>query len=380
MLGKVIPEHHPLKPHPTVEQLKTEYQEHKRRYRMSPNAKAATEEVQEEVPEDVSVDHRLEVLREGAEVKGDCESSVCHIPSWLDREKFDRARELYKKHFFSIVFSHLAGLMLIVHLPSMTGPLMSAGNSSNVVCLFRRYLSTLVHTRGWYEGDIWNPEDPAHQSIVMVRGMHKRVADKMNNGTGRCMGTVGRQCPPVSQYDMALTQFSFVGLIFLYPKHVGMHCSREDLECLIHFWRGIGYLLGMEDRYNLCNGNLDETLAVCRDIMEMELKPSVRNASKESSTKSRGIIKAVNSFIMFLSWEAMARFWFEKMGLHCDFKMGTYENTGYWLMRFMFGYLLRFRIFYGIFNFLLRMALKMALNNKEYYEGYLDRYHKITNI
>lgn len=271
--------------------------------------------------------------------------------------------------------------MLIVHLPSMAGPLMSTGNSANIVCLFRRYLSTLVHIRRWYEGDIWNPDDPAHHSISMVRGMHKRVADKMNNSSGGGGGgPCRRRCPAVSQYDMALTQFSFVGLIILHPKHVGLHCSKEDLECLIHFWRGIGYMLGMEDRYNLCNGNLDETLAVCRDIMEAELKPAVKNATKESSTMSRGIIKAMNSFIIFLSWEAMARFWFEKMELPCDFKMGAYEGTGYWLMRFTFGYLLRFKMFHRFFNFLLRIALKTALDSKEYYEGYLARYHKITNV
>ncbi|GIZ03975.1 DUF2236 domain-containing protein [Caerostris extrusa] len=95
----------------------------------------------------------------------------------------------------------------------MTGPLMSTGNSANIVCLFRRYLSTLVHIRRWYEGDIWNPDDPAHQSITMVRGMHKRVADKIN-GPSPCR----RRCPAVSQYDMALTQFAFVGLIILHPS------------------------------------------------------------------------------------------------------------------------------------------------------------------
>ncbi|GFY43238.1 DUF2236 domain-containing protein [Trichonephila inaurata madagascariensis] len=333
---------------------------------MSPNAKP-------EEPD--AVVGKLDELREGAEVKGDCESPANQPPPWLDKERFYRAREIFKNHFFSIFFSHLAGLMLIVHIPSMTGPLMSTGNSANIVCLFRRYLSTLVHIRRWYEGDIWNPDDPAHQSITMVRGMHKRVADKIN-GPSSCR----RRCPAVSQYDMALTQFAFVGLIILHPKHVGLHCSREDLECLIHFWRGIGYMLGVEDRYNLCNGNLEETVALCKDIMDAELRPSVQNARKESTTMSKGIIKAMNSFIIFLSWEAMARFWFEQMDMPCKFPMGIYESTGYWLMRFTFGWLLRFRMFHRFFNYLLRIAVKQALDSKEYYEGYLVRHHNITNV
>ncbi|XP_042902767.1 uncharacterized protein [Parasteatoda tepidariorum] len=333
---------------------------------MSPNAK-------QEEPQPAVVCSKLDELREGAEVKGDCGQANDQPPPWLDKERFSRAREIFKNHFFSIFFSHLAGLMLIVHMPSMTEPLMSTGNSSNIVCLFRRYLSTLVHIRRWYEGDIFDPKDPAHQSITMVRGMHKRVADKLN-------GPCRRRCMAVSQYDMALTQFAFIGLIALHPKHVGLHCSQYDLECLIHFWRGIGYMLGVEDRYNLCSGSVDDTVAICRKIMEAELKPSVRNSTKESTTMSQGIIKAMNSFIIFLSWEAMARFWFEQMGLACNFKMGIYESTGYWLMRFTFGGLLKFRLFHKFFNFLLRIAVKVALDNKEYYEAYLTRKHKLTDV
>ncbi|XP_054713465.1 uncharacterized protein LOC129222930 [Uloborus diversus] len=311
---------------------------------MSPNAKPdpSAEGGQSEKPYS-----RLDELREGELKKGDCGSSPEQPPSWLDKEMFDRARELFKKHFFSIFFCHLSGLMFIVHLPKMTETLLSTGHSSSVVCLFRRYLSTLVHIRRWYEGDIWNPDDPAHQSITLVRSMHRRVADRLNEestSTNTCSSVLGKdegikylnsssysngtgmasnrqnmatfqdykpnslrkgnhsekRCPmqtrstsesmAISQFDMALTQFAFVGLILSHPEHVGIRCSREDLECLIHFWRGVGYMLGVEDRYNLCNGGLDETVAICKNIMESELKPSLLQASKESSSMSKGEI------------------------------------------------------------------------------------------
>lgn len=335
---------------------------------MSPNAKPEPETG----PSSSAVD-RLHQLREGAEIHGDCGNSTDQPPPWLDRERFYRAREVFNKYFFSIFFSHLAGLIMIVYVPAMTSPLMTTGNSSSVVCLFRRYLSTLQHIRRWYEGDIWNPEDPAHQSIVLVRTMHKKVADKMN-------GTCQRRCPAVSQYDMAVTQFAFIGLILLYPRHVGIHCTREELECLVHFWRGIGYLLGLDDRYNFCDGSLEETVAICKSIMEAELKPALLSSTKDSSNMSQGIIKAMNSFIVFLSWEAVARFWFEKMLVPCNFPMGAYEKAGYWLMRFTFGGLLKFRLAHTFFNWLLRIAVKQALGNREHYESYLSRYHSPAHV
>lgn len=58
---------------------------------MSPNAK----------PEEPNaVADRLHELREGAEAKGDCGNPTDQTPPWLDKERFYRAREIFKNHFF----------------------------------------------------------------------------------------------------------------------------------------------------------------------------------------------------------------------------------------------------------------------------------------
>lgn len=51
----------------------------------------------------------------------------------------------------------------------------------------------------------------------------------------------------LNQSDMAATQFAFMGLILLYPDEFGIHISDEDMTAFCHLWRGIGYLLGIED-------------------------------------------------------------------------------------------------------------------------------------
>jgi hypothetical protein len=47
---------------------------------------------------------------------------------------------------------------------------------------------------------------------------------------------------------MALTQFGFMGFALLRSKELGVPDNREDLEGFVHFWRTIGYLLGIKDK------------------------------------------------------------------------------------------------------------------------------------
>ena len=53
----------------------------------------------------------------------------------------------------SLYTSHFIGLLLVIQFPCGLAPLLATGNSSTVPKLFRRYLSTLVHTRKFYESD-----------------------------------------------------------------------------------------------------------------------------------------------------------------------------------------------------------------------------------
>ncbi|KAI8499184.1 hypothetical protein Bbelb_229480 [Branchiostoma belcheri] len=80
----------------------------------------------------------------------------------------------------------------------------------------------------------------------------------------------------ISQYDMALTQAGFVGFV-LYPEKFGICCTVAELEDYIFFWRGIGYLLGIEDRYNMCSGNYAETCSLIAQIENEVVKPAFLN-------------------------------------------------------------------------------------------------------
>lgn len=78
----------------------------------------------------------------------------------------------------------------------------------------------------------------------------------------------------VSQKDMALTQYAFVGTQLLAPEKVGIKASRRQLEDFSHYWRVLGYLLGIEDRFNACGETLNDTLGRLEAMREDLLMPN----------------------------------------------------------------------------------------------------------
>ena len=52
---------------------------------------------------------------------------------------------------------------------------------------------------------------------------------------------------------MSVTQFVFVWLVILLPEKIGLKLATDqEMEGFIHLWRCIGWMLGIEDRYNFC--------------------------------------------------------------------------------------------------------------------------------
>lgn len=53
----------------------------------------------------------------------------------------------------------------------------------------------------------------------------------------------------ITQLELAATVTGFIGYAIVKPECFGLSSmTDEDCEALIHFWRVIGYLLGVHDR------------------------------------------------------------------------------------------------------------------------------------
>ncbi|XP_076055330.1 uncharacterized protein LOC143033729 [Oratosquilla oratoria] len=336
---------------------------------------------------------RMAQLLEGKNHPGDCGNPI-RVPHWLDREKFDRGRRFFKKYMFCVFFSDLISLILVSCLGRLQRVLIYTGRSDTVIRSFHRYVSTALHVLTWYIGNIWDPNDQAHADILKIRKIHLRYGQLLNSTkTHAKVDTVSVESrghmpvahslnptirrdlrlhnkrigpsvpidPPnrddtiyISQMDMALTQYAFFGLLVTHPRMLGLWwVSHQDLEGLVHFWRGVGWLLGISDKYNLCSGTLDETVALCQEIEELVLKPNLASVHWDYEHMSECLVRGTNLYIPCLSVPVLFRFLATILGLRVPELTATMSWTysaHYWTMRFVFHVL--FAVVPGIIKFM----------------------------
>lgn len=119
--------------------------------------------------------------------------------------------------------------------------------------------------------------DRAWKSLETVRRMHA-VVNKRSTRAG-----VGI----ISQKDMAITQFLFMGFQLLMPEKFGIVGTQSDFEAFNHLWRVIGNMLGTEDRFNCCGKTLEETRSRLQAIKEDMLLPAIKMATPEIELNNR---------------------------------------------------------------------------------------------
>jgi hypothetical protein len=186
---------------------------------------------------------KLADLQKGLNTPGVANSQNDPPPEWLDMEKFKRGQTFCVKHIgaVSVSFDFMGS-----NLSSRMERLLDVGVFNNRNPLTRS-LRISSHLMNWYHGDVWGGlKDDAFKSMRRTRLMHKMVGEKMNKAHPA-------EHLHLSQYDMALVQSISITGVITDPDKYGIKCSKDEQEDYIHYWRGLGYLLGLEDKYNVCN-------------------------------------------------------------------------------------------------------------------------------
>ena len=212
---------------------------------------------------------KLDDIKKGASEPGDCGNSMDQPPGWMDLQKFFRGQKFVQKHIFPVFLALHCSLTIGFSIINLLIPLIYTKQSDTPEKALKRYLATFEHVHSWFtDTNIWDTKSKAHQSIKRVRGMHNYVARSMN--------TEWPEKNYVTQYDMALVQSGFMAAVLMYPEGFGIKCTRAELEDFIYYWRSLGYLLGISDKYNICNGNYEETYKLCKQIEKEIVLPSVQ--------------------------------------------------------------------------------------------------------
>lgn len=310
-------------------------------------------------------------------------------PTWFNHDRFVQARRIYRNHFMGINFAHLSGLLLLVRVESIFRTLSKTGESDSVAKLFKRYFNTIKHVKRWYEGDIFEEGSDAHRSFLIVRGMHNKVCFKLNKsseiestGDGQSV-TVPTQQPQelrwhISEYDIMITQFAFMGFIVLKPQYVGLldNFSQEDLESMLYFWRVIGHYLGASERFNLFSYNLQDILGLCEAIMELEYKQSiaVSKLDEPPGIMSLNIVRSIK-FIPMLTIYAMIRYLYEIVGedpSEVEHKQNWYSRLSYTLMKLVMTRLLKYAPLRSFNNGLTRLSVFLVGKVEGWFAGRLE--------
>ncbi|KZS17092.1 uncharacterized protein LOC116922918 [Daphnia magna] len=305
-------------------------------------------------------EERLVQLLEGQTVPVEMGNLPTVPPPWYNPVKFQRGQEFARRHFAGISLAHFVSLITMLTSPQILKPLIFTQKSETVLKSFKRYIGTVVHVTAWYFGDVWQKDHPARRSIQMVRSMHDHASNQMNQPDRRrqvdntAMADCGKPfddppmlaslqkdaeklagCPYVglrrqpanndqeepyvyfNQFDMADSQFAFVGVLVLFPHKFGAtYASDDDLSGFIHFWRCIGYLLGIEDRFNFCDGdNLDLTRDLCRHYLDKMIKPAFKDASAEFEHMARAVAKGATLYYPGVSFESLFAYYANVVGL-----------------------------------------------------------------
>lgn len=75
---------------------------------------------------------------------------------------------------------------------------------------------------------------------------------------------------------------------------------------MYHFWRTIGYCLGMEDRYNLCTGSDEEIKEICKLMYTQLFLPPIQKQSEPTAiamSQAIALGKQEKAFASFLSFK-----------------------------------------------------------------------------
>ena len=152
---------------------------------------------------------------------------------------------------------------------------------------------------------------------------------------------------------------------------MGLSLSPEDMDAFLHFWRGIGYLLGIEDKYNLCNGNTDQMKSLCQFILDKKYKPSITESPEVSNEMSRAIVNSFRPYIWILTYEGLIKYIYQIIDIQKDIKLNLFTFISYHILKFGFNYVLHIRIFSLIFNIFLRFVLYVV--NTNWAKNYIEK-------
>ncbi|XP_046964318.1 uncharacterized protein LOC124533189 [Vanessa cardui] len=189
------------------------------------------------------------------------------FPEWFDEKKYNQGRRFYQDFSFGFSVANILGLVAVYSVPTIAAVLAGSRRSNSPYTAYKRYSATFMHFNAWVKNDL-KPGTVAWKSLQTVRSRHVQA--------GRAARLKGKGT--ISQRDVALTLFTLFGFAIVKPDKFSIRQREEgDWEALIHYWRVIGHMLGLQDRYNICRETYEETRQIFQRIVDKVFTPCLEN-------------------------------------------------------------------------------------------------------
>nr|XP_026488573.1 uncharacterized protein LOC113395221 [Vanessa tameamea] len=189
------------------------------------------------------------------------------LPEWFDEKKYNQGRRFFSDFCFAFSMVNVLGLIGVYSVPTILAVLVGSRRSNSPYTAYKRYSSTFMHITTWLKHEL-KPGTVSWKSLYTVRCRHVQA--------GRAARLKGKGT--VSQRDLAITLFSGFGFAVLKPDKFSIRQIEEgDWEAGIHFWRVIGYMIGLQDMYNICRESIEETREILQRIVDRVFTPCLEN-------------------------------------------------------------------------------------------------------
>lgn len=172
------------------------------------------------------------------------------LPPWMDLSSAARGQAVLLRHFCSVFTLLIAILFNGFVISRFAQVLVMAGYAKNPRETYLRFRSTAVHIWMWLRFSLSDPLSPARISLLQVRCMHGLARHVAQTRGGWDQKT---QFVPLSQFDTSLVLLGFSSIILeSMSVELKISLSQQEQRDVIHFWRAVGWHLGLQDAYNPC--------------------------------------------------------------------------------------------------------------------------------
>ncbi|XP_012270163.1 uncharacterized protein LOC105694253 [Orussus abietinus] len=241
------------------------------------------------------------------------------MPEWFNEELFRRGQQYYRRNKLAMGGASTLGLVAVLVIPTILKVLTYTKSSSTPCTAFKRYLETVLHTNYLYTCDFKDPNSKLYKSLNVIRYKHCINSRRsVNGGAGA-----------ITQKNMVLTQFGFLGYALLRPKELSLTNEPEEREGLNHLWRVVGHMIGIPDRLNLCRKNEAETTKLCERLMKEVFAKHMKEDPPNFREMTSIMLDGLRCVDVLLDADAFLAFTYEMTDLKYQRPLGLYSTLNF---------------------------------------------------